>query len=89
MIRYAYLSVLFVLFSLPLFAKDVILNDSHPQTYQVVKGDTLWDISGKFLQRPWQWPEIWQVNPQIKNPHLIYPGDVISLSYINGRPVLS
>jgi hypothetical protein len=89
MIRYAYLSVLLVLFSVPLFAKDVVLNDSHPQTYQVVKGDTLWDISGKFLQRPWQWPEIWQVNPQIKNPHLIYPGDVISLSYVNGRPVLT
>tara|TARA_R110001606_G_scaffold346892_5_gene496088 strand:- start:50567 stop:51598 length:1032 start_codon:yes stop_codon:yes gene_type:complete len=89
MIRYFYLSVLFVLFSVPLFAKDVLLNDSHPQNYEVVKGDTLWDISAKFLQQPWQWPEIWQVNPQIKNPHLIYPGDMLSLSYINGRPVLT
>jgi len=89
MIRRIYLSVLFVLFSSPLFAEEVVLNANHPQNYEVVKGDTLWDISGKFLDKPWQWPEIWQVNPQIKNPHLIYPGDMISLSYINGRPVLS
>ncbi len=89
MYRNFYLSVLFVMFSVPLFAKDVTLNASHPQSYEVVKGDTLWDISAKFLQRPWQWPEIWQVNPQIKNPHLIYPGDLIALSYINGQPVLT
>ncbi|MFT7413392.1 MAG: nucleoid-associated protein YgaU [Methylophagaceae bacterium] len=89
MIRYFYLSVLFVLFSVPLFAKDVMLNATHPQNYEVVRGDTLWDISAKFLQHPWQWPEIWQVNPQINNPHLIYPGDLLSLSYINGQPVLT
>lgn len=89
MLRYFYLSALFVLFSVPLFAKDVILNANHPQDYTVVKGDTLWDISARFLERPWQWPEIWQANPQIKNPHLIYPGDLISLSYINGQPVLT
>lgn len=89
MIRTIYLSVLFVLFSFPLFAEDVVLNANHPENYEVVKGDTLWDISGKFLQQPWQWPEIWQVNPQIENPHLIYPGDMLSLSYINGRPVLT
>ncbi len=70
------------------FADQIALKDGHPDRYVVVKGDTLWDISGKFLDSPWLWPEIWYVNPQIENPHLIYPGDVISLVYVDGKPQL-
>ena len=69
-------------------AQDVSVRSDHPGEYVVVKGDTLWDISGRFLDKPWQWPAIWQANPQIENPHLIYPGDVISLVYVDGVPQL-
>ena len=77
------------LLSLPAFAQEAQLKPDHPDRYTVRKGDTLWDISDKFLQNPWMWPEIWHVNPQISNPHLIYPGDTIALIYIGGRPALT
>lgn len=70
-------------------AQEVELNPSHPDTYVVQKGDTLWDISAVFLQSPWLWPEIWHANPQIDNPHLIYPGDQINLVYLDGKPALT
>ena len=65
------------------YAVAVEVSGSHPDTYVVRKGDTLWDISARFLKKPWLWPEIWQANPQVKNPHLIYPGDVLSLAYLD------
>jgi hypothetical protein len=65
---------------------SVPLAPEAPDTYVVKRGDTLWDISAVFLRDPWYWPEIWYVNPAIQNPHLIYPGDVLHLVYIDGRP---
>jgi hypothetical protein len=70
------------------WAQDVSLRADHPDEYIVVRGDTLWDISAKFLDQPWQWPAIWHANQQIQNPHLIYPGDKLSLVYIDGSPRL-
>jgi len=71
-----------------LLVAQPLIKDNFPSTYTVVPGDTLWDISGLYLENPWMWPEIWHVNPQIENPHLIYPGDRLALVYVDGKPRL-
>ncbi|MCX7627136.1 MAG: LysM peptidoglycan-binding domain-containing protein [Methylophilaceae bacterium] len=81
--------LLFLSFTSVASARDLRLKEGHPERHIVVKGDTLWGISSKFLNDPWRWPEIWKMNrEQIKNPHRIYPGDVILLSLDHGRPEL-
>lgn len=65
------------------------LSSTAPDKHVVVKGDTLWDISAKFLKSPWQWPQLWQLNrEQIANPHLIYPGDIVYLDRSGDQPRL-
>jgi len=70
-------------------ADEIEVNPDRPDKYVVQKGDTLWSIAGRFLAQPWRWPDIWKGNPQIQDPNLIYPGDVVSLRYEGGVPVLS
>lgn len=71
------------------FAQPLQINPEYPSQYTVVKGDTLWEIAGKFLAHPWQWPELWSQNSQIQNPNLIYPGDTIYFSVKDGKPQIS
>lgn len=66
-----------------------VVREDAPLEYVVKKGDTLWGIANRFMLDPWQWPEVWYVNDQVRNPHKIYPGDRLKLVYVNGRPRLS
>ena len=67
-----------------------MVNPSAPKHYTVKRGDTLWGIASMYLRDPWLWPEVWILNPQIPNPHLIYPGDTLALAYgADGRPQVS
>ena len=89
-ISFAALIATMVLGSLNAFSQsDSPLADDHPNEYVVQVGDTLWDIAATFLKDPWYWPEIWYINPEIENPHLIYPGDVLGLVYVEGRQMVT
>lgn len=65
-----------------------LLKKNAAPIYVVRKGDTLWDISGRFLKQPWRWREIWAGNRYIKNPNLIYPGDRLLLCSYNNKPLI-
>jgi len=89
MYKYIITPLLLCCLTSPVLADDVKLQENHPDRYVVVKGDTLWDISARFLKDPWQWPKVWRMNrDQVKNPHRIYPGDVVALDMSNDQPEL-
>lgn len=68
--------------------EPLVLKPDYPERYVVGEGDTLWGLASRFLRDPWRWPELWHDNPQIPNPHLIYPGDILTLIHVDGRPAM-
>jgi hypothetical protein len=83
------LAALLVITGTPASAQDTpALRDDHPDRYVVKEGDTLWDIASRFLRDPWRWPLIWQHNPDIANPHLIYPGDLLVVTGMGNLKVV-
>ncbi|TEW54128.1 LysM domain-containing protein [Psychromonas sp. RZ22] len=75
--------------SMSAIADIITLKKDRPETYTVKKNDTLWDVSTQFLNSPWLWPRLWQENDHIADPHLIYPGDVLKLIWVDGEPKLT
>ncbi|HET7651317.1 MAG TPA: LysM peptidoglycan-binding domain-containing protein [Gammaproteobacteria bacterium] len=73
----------------PVVQAPPVVQPQAPKRYVVKKGDTLWGIASMYLADPWRWPDIWYANPDIRNPHLIYPGDVLILGYLNGKPTIT
>ena len=86
-VRIVLLGIVGLLCSASTIADELLLKDGHPQRYVVQEGDTLWSISTQFLEDPWRWPEIWEANPFIDDPHLIFPGDVLVIVDKHGRPI--
>jgi hypothetical protein len=70
------------------YIDPALLKTDAPVDYTIIRGDTLWDISGRYLNKPWMWTSIWEANPQIRDPNLIYPGDKLELEYIDGLPTI-
>jgi len=89
MIKGMLFTIFCLLLPLSSSADELQLAKDAPKSYVVKKGDTLWDISETFLQQPWLWPQLWRINPEIDNPHLIYPGDELKLVFDEqGQPML-
>ncbi|MCL9776972.1 LysM peptidoglycan-binding domain-containing protein [Vibrio methylphosphonaticus] len=83
------LPILSVFLCFSVDSDELKIKPNVPKTYVVVTGDTLWEISALYLHSPWRWPELWGQNQHINNPHLIYPGDRLTLTWVNGKPRLT